>query len=80
MVNFVKTPQVGATGLIYCKYNEDGTSKSTVDKFFDEDARNAWAEKAGCEKGDLLLIMAGGSKNQKSIRDFTTTLSRRIRT
>jgi aspartyl-tRNA synthetase len=59
LVNFVKTPQVGATGLIYCKYNEDGTSKSTVDKFFDEDARNAWAEKSGCEKGDLLLIMAG---------------------
>ena len=51
LVNFVKTPQVGATGLIYCKYNEDGTSKSTVDKFFDEDARNAWATKAGCEKG-----------------------------
>ena len=58
-VDFVKTPQVGATGLIYCKYNEDGTSKSTVDKFFDEKVRNAWAEKAACEKGDLLLIMAG---------------------
>jgi aspartyl-tRNA synthetase len=68
LVNFVKTPQVGATGLIYCKYNEDGTSKSTVDKFFDEDARNAWAEKAGCEKGDLLLIMAGGvDKTRKAL-------------
>ena len=68
LVNFLKTPQVGATGLIYCKYNEDGTSKSTVDKFFDEDARNAWAEKAGCEKGDLLLIMAGGvDKTRKAL-------------
>jgi aspartyl-tRNA synthetase len=68
LVNFVKTPQVGATGLIYCKYNEDGTSKSTVDKFFDEQARNAWAEKAGCEKGDLLLIMAGGrEKTRKAL-------------
>ena len=65
LVNFVKTPQVGATGLIYCKYNEDGTSKSTVDKFFDEDARNAWAAKAGCEKGDLLLIMAGGTEKTR---------------
>jgi len=65
LVNFVKTPQVGATGLIYCKYNEDGTSKSTVDKFFDEDARNAWAKKAGCEKGDLLLIMAGGTEKTR---------------
>jgi aspartyl-tRNA synthetase len=65
LVDFVKTPQVGATGLIYCKYNEDGTSKSTVDKFFDEEARNAWAEKAGCEKGDLLLIMAGGTEKTR---------------
>ena len=59
LTDFVKTPQLGATGLLYCKYNEDGTSKSTVDKFFDESARNAWAKKAGCKKGDLLLIMAG---------------------
>ncbi len=59
LVDFVKTPQVGATGLIYCKYNEDGTSKSTVDKFFDEDSRSAWAKKAECKEGDLLLIMAG---------------------
>lgn len=65
LVDFVKTPQVGATGLIYCKYNEDGTSKSTVDKFFDEDARNVWAEKVGCEKGDLLLIMAGGTEKTR---------------
>ena len=65
LVDLVKTPQVGATGLIYCKYNEDGTSKSTVDKFFDEDARNSWAEKVGCEKGDLLLIMAGGTEKTR---------------
>ena len=68
LVNFVKTPQVGATGLIYCKYNEDGTSKSTVDKFFDEDARNAWAAKAGSGDGDLLLIMSGGiDKTRKAL-------------
>jgi len=65
LVNFVKTPQVGATGLIYCKYNEGGTSKSTVDKFFDEQERIKWAEKAGCEKGDLLLIMSGGSEKTR---------------
>jgi aspartyl-tRNA synthetase len=59
LVEFVKTPQVGASGLIYCKYNEDGTSKSTVDKFFDEDARKKWAKKAECNNGDLLLIMSG---------------------
>ena len=65
LVNFVKTPQIGATGLIYCKYNRDGTSKSTVDKFFDESARKKWAEKASCESGDLLLIMAGETEKTR---------------
>ena len=59
---------MGATGLIYCKYNEDGTSKSTVDKFFDDKDRKEWAEKAGCEDGDLLLIMAGNrDKTRKAL-------------
>ena len=59
LINFVKTPQVGAAGLVYCKFNEDGSSKSSVDKFFDENARDKWKEKANCENGDLLLIMSG---------------------
>ena len=66
--DFIKTPQVGANGLIYCRYNIDGTSKSSVDKFFDEYKRNSWAEKTNCEKGDLLLIMAGDTnKTRKSL-------------
>ena len=65
LIDFVKAPQVGASGLIYCKYNEDGTSKSTVDKFFTEKDRNVWAEKAGCKKEDLLLIMAGEKKQTR---------------
>jgi aspartyl-tRNA synthetase len=80
LVNFVKTPQVGATGLIYCKYNEDGTSKSTVDKFFNEDARNEWAKKAGCEKGDLLLLMAGGSeRTRKALGTLRLHLAEELR-
>ena len=68
LIDFVKAPQVGASGLIYCKYNEDGTSKSTVDKFFTEKDRTVWAEKAGCKKEDLLLIMAGEKKQtQKAL-------------
>jgi len=68
LVALVKTPQIGATGLIYCKYNEDGTSKSTVDKFFDENSRNTWKKKANCENGDLLLIMAGEiNKTRKAL-------------
>ena len=68
LVDFVKTPQVGATGLIYCKYNDNGTSKSTVDKFFNDDARNNWAKKVKCQDGDLLLIMAGeADKTRKAL-------------
>jgi aspartyl-tRNA synthetase len=65
LVDFVKTPQIGATGLFYCKYNNDGTSKSTIDKFFDEDSKKRWAKKANCESGDLLLILAGETKKTR---------------
>lgn len=60
LTDFVKRPQVGAKGLVYLKYNEDGTFKSSVDKFFDQDALQLWAEAAQMEKGDLLLVLAGG--------------------
>ena len=65
LTEFVKTPQIGATGLIYCKYNEDGTSKSSIDKFFDEKARKKWGEVSNAKKGDLLLIMAGKKENTR---------------
>ena len=47
LINYVKTPQIGATGIIYCKYNKDGTSKSSVDKFFDHESKKSWAKKYG---------------------------------
>ena len=79
LVDFVKTPQVGATGLIYCKYNEDGSSKSTVDKFFDQKARADWAKKAECEKGDLLLIMAGETtKTRRALGNLRLHLAEQL--
>ena len=79
LVDFVKTPQVGATGLVYCKYNKDGTSKSTADKFFDENSRNAWAKKAGCKEGDLLLIMAGEKeKTRKALSTLRLYLAEQL--
>ena len=57
--DFVKRPQIGATGVIYCKYNSDGTFKSSVDKFFSQEDLAAWAEKMGAKPGDLMLLMAG---------------------
>tara|TARA_B100000795_G_scaffold268613_1_gene255957 strand:- start:17573 stop:19321 length:1749 start_codon:yes stop_codon:yes gene_type:complete len=61
LTDFVKKPQVGATGLVYLKYNEDGTFKSSVDKFFDQDALKLWAEKADMVADDLLLVLAGAT-------------------
>ncbi|MEE2954016.1 MAG: aspartate--tRNA ligase [Bacteroidota bacterium] len=63
LTDFVKSPQIGASGLIYCKYNIDGTSKSSVDKFFDEKAREKWKLKTNTKAGDLLLIIAGATKH-----------------
>ena len=59
LIDYVKTPQVGANGLIYCKFNSDGSYKSSVDKFFDDKSKNLWFEKCRCKEGDLLLIMSG---------------------
>ena len=59
LVDFVKRPQVGANGLIWAKYNEDGTFKSSVDKFFTQEDLATWVERLGAKKGDLMLIMAG---------------------
>lgn len=66
LTDFVKKPQIGAKGLVYAKYNEDGTLKSSVDKFFDAEAQKAWAEKMGAEPGDLMLILAGDKKQTQS--------------
>lgn len=66
LTKFVTKPQVGAKGLVWVKWNEDGTFKSTVDKFFTEDDFKAWAEKFGAKPGDLLLILAGENKQTLS--------------
>lgn len=59
LTNWVKRPQIGARGLVYVKYNEDGTSKSSVDKFYSEEERKAWLDQCGAKPGDLLLILCG---------------------
>lgn len=62
LTDFVKRPQIGGKGLIYVKYNADGTVKSSVDKFFDEAQLKGWSESLQARPGDLLLIMAGDKK------------------
>lgn len=66
LTDFVKKPQIGAKGLVYVKYNEDGSFKSSVDKFFTQEDLKAWAEKFDAKPGDLLLILAGDIRKTRS--------------
>ena len=66
LVDFVKKPQVGATGLIWIKKQADGTVTSSVNKFFDEDSLTKIAEKFGANAGDLMLIMSGTENKVRS--------------
>ena len=59
LTDWVKRPQIGAKGLVYCKVNEDGTFKSSVDKFFDAEKQEAWAAHSGANAGDLILMLSG---------------------
>ena len=59
LTDWVKRPQIGMKGLVYVKYNEDGTLKSSVDKFYDEAALKEWANLFGAKPGDLILVLAG---------------------
>jgi aspartyl-tRNA synthetase len=59
LTDWVKRPQLGMKGLIYLKYNEDGSLKSSVDKFYDEKALKEWANLLGAKPGDLILVLAG---------------------
>ena len=59
LTDFVKRPQVGASGLVYIKYNEDGSFKSSVDKFYSVEQLQKVSEKFGAKPGDLMLVMAG---------------------
>ncbi len=61
LTEFVKRPQIGATGLIYAKFNTDGTVKSSVDKFFTEEDLKQWGSKTAAEAGDLLLVLCGNT-------------------
>ncbi|MCP4883813.1 MAG: aspartate--tRNA ligase, partial [Flavobacteriales bacterium] len=56
---------VGANGLIWVKYNEDGSFKSSVDKFFDQEQLKSWADQLDAKKGDLLLVMAGDANKTR---------------
>ena len=61
LIDWVRRPQIGALGMVYVRCNEDGTFKSSVDKFYDQDDLAKWAETTGAKAGDLICVLSGGT-------------------
>jgi len=59
LIDWVKRPQVGASGMVYVKCNEDGTFKSSVDKFYDQEDLTNWAKTTGAKTGDMIFVLSG---------------------
>ena len=74
LTDFVKRPQVGAKGLVYVKYNTDGTIKSSVDKFYTQETLLALKERMGANDGDLVLILSGDNANKTRVQLCTLRL------
>ena len=64
--DWVRRPQIGAKGLVYVRCNDDGSFKSSVDKFYDQKDLSSWANKTGAKKGDLILILSGNTNEVRS--------------
>ena len=79
LTEFVKKPQIGATGLVYARYNEDGTIKSSVDKFYNEEDLKQWANAFKANPGDLMLILAGDeNKTRKALNELRLEMGNRL--
>ena len=79
LTDFIKRPQVGATGLVYCRYQADGTLKSSVDKFYSEEHLKAWATAFDAKPGDLILVMAGpAEKTRKQLNQLRLEMGNQL--
>ena len=79
LTEFVKRPQIGATGLVYARYNADGTIKSSVDKFYNEEELKKWAAAFNAQPGDLILILAGEeNKTRKALSELRLEMGNRL--
>ena len=79
LIDWVKRPQVGALGMVYAKYNEDGSFKSSVDKFYDEADLKAWAEKTNAKPGDLICVLSGETnKVRAQLSAFRMEMAERL--
>ena len=66
LIDWVRRPQVGALGMVYSRCNEDGSYKSSVDKFYDQDDLAKWAEVTGAKAGDLICILSGDTNKVRT--------------
>ncbi|MDQ7959227.1 aspartate--tRNA ligase [Flavobacterium lindanitolerans] len=66
LIDWVKRPQIGATGMVYAKYELDGSIKSSVDKFYDQDDLQNWAKATGAKPGDLILVLSGPANKTRT--------------
>ncbi|HZX57472.1 MAG TPA: aspartate--tRNA ligase [Mucilaginibacter sp.] len=79
LTDWLKRPQIGAGGMIYCRYNTDGTLKSSVDKFYSEDDLANWAAAFEAERGDLMLVLAGpAEKVRKQLSELRLEMGSRL--
>jgi aspartyl-tRNA synthetase len=79
LTEWVKRPQIGMKGLVYIRYNADGSVKSSVDKFYSEEQLRAIAEAAGAGKGDMVLILAGAEeRTRKAISELRLEMGERL--
>ena len=79
LTDFIKRPQIGGTGLIYMRHGADGSLKSSVDKFYNEDDLKKWATAFNSEPGDLILIMAGQTdKVRKQLNELRLEMGNRL--
>lgn len=79
LTEWVKRPQIAATGLVYARHNADGTIKSSVDKFYNEEELKTWAEACGSAPGDLILVLAGAEeKTRKAMSELRLEMGARL--
>lgn len=79
VTEWVQRPQIGAKGLVYIKYNQDGSIKSTIGKFYTDEQLLAWGEKMGAEKGDVVFILSGeAEKTRKQLGELRLEMGRRL--
>ncbi|MEO6328057.1 MAG: aspartate--tRNA ligase, partial [Ginsengibacter sp.] len=80
LTEWVKRPQIGMSGLIYCRYNAESSLKSSLDKFFNEEQLKTWATKTNAEPGDLVLILAGKEeRTRKAMSSLRLYMGERLR-